>query len=333
MQWSVKLRGAKDMIKDEYIQKVPNANSIIIDEISGVIYLKNNKPLRQGVNASNDNILLEFLNMDSNADYIKFISKYGILDNQKTAQQHYKVVNARKIMGYTPITAIDEFREMQVDVKSLLDIFPGIYKLIKNPKIEYDFKIDEIEWILNDSIIELNNYVQSRKIRIAYTENFKFYDEVLYTSLRQVIYCKLANVLTGEYIPRRCEKCHEQWVPTVQKNRIYCDNCRKTAATQKQRNKKKNDVKEQVYLKVYGHFFTKFERGKDYSQNLIRTENGEPCMYHDEFNSTLLAIKKNSDNFYSDLDNLCKKVCSCRKCQAGLATYFKNKIEKKLQSE
>lgn len=316
------------MIKDEYTQKSPSINCVTIDDTSGVVYFKANKTLKQSCNASNDDILLEFLNMNSNSDYIRFISKYGLLDNQKQSQEHYKVKNSKDIKGYVPVAAIDEYREMQDDIKCFLDVFPKIHQMVKSNDIDKNFKAEDVEPYLYDRIEELNRYIKSRKVRITYSDKFDFYEEIIYISLRHLIYCKLAEALTGTHIPKRCEKCHEQWVSSFRKNAIYCDNCRKTAATQKQRDKKKNDIKEQVYLGVYGHINTKYQRGNEVSHCII--DGG--LFDYQGFLENALEIKRSSSDFYKDLDDLCRKACSCKKCQAGLATYFKDKIEKKLHS-
>ena len=69
-----------------------------------------------------------------------------------------------------------------------------------------NFKAEDVEPYLYDRIEELNRYIKSRKVRITYSDKFDFYEEIIYISLRHLIYCKLAEALTGTHIPKRCEK-------------------------------------------------------------------------------------------------------------------------------
>lgn len=314
------------MVNDVFVQQVPALGDIKVED--GIIYFKNGCQMKDSLNPAvlGANVILEFINIENESKFRLFVSKYGLLEKPQVSAEHYKVKKAKKITGYHPVAAIKEFLELQSDLRGFLDIIPEMHKVLKNKKFDNDFRKEEVEPLLYDFINELNGYVRARKISISYLSDKNiFQTEIYYMSLRHLLYCKMAEVVTGSSIPKRCEKCNDHWILSSKSNVKYCTKCKKTASKQKTRENKKNDIKEQVYLGVYGHINTKAQRGVDFSPYIIDRDNFD----YQRFIDKALKIKRESTDFFHDLDELCKSVCMCRKCQSGLATFYKTKYERK----
>lgn len=57
--------------------------------------------------------------------------------------------------------------------------------------------------------------------------------------------------------------------------------------------------------------------------------NEDKCLkdWLERWKEEAIEIKRSSDDYYKDMDELCRKVCKCEKCQNGIATLQKNKYE------
>lgn len=346
-------------------------NNVVIDVASDCIYAKkissiqDYKKNRIYLNSDDvTNVLDEFLNAQNSTDIKSFIEKYGIIQGVENLSD----IETRKSQkppkkGYNPIGELSEYNKIKNNmnnirinifkIRLLSDFLAGNFDDADTEKIkaleewigesidisnveQYIFLEDYLEMALYDNI---NRYLEEINLCVVRDEKGRFFQTYEYPSLCALLYAKLAEEIAGKKVPQRCNSCGK-WM-TYRSGKIYCSECTKTKRKEKFLENADRD-KEKIYAAVRDHFFTKCVRNNSngYSINLDIFEYGEKLnstkklkVFYERWREQAVDIKKRSTDFCNDLDSLCREACSCKKCQAGLATYFKNKTEKKLQSE
>lgn len=348
-----------------YIKK----KDVFIDISNGGIYSKkiNNideyKENKKYLNSADvTDILNEFLNTRSSKDMKKFIEKYGVIQEVfDLSDREYRKCKFPIKKGYIIIGELSEYSRIRNNmnrvradnskINLLSDFLKGNFDYSDEAKIRVleewigesidissaeqcislEFYLDEV---LHNNI---NRYLEEINICVVRDGNGNIFQTYEYPSLKAILYAKIAEEIASGKTPLRCKNCGK-WTK-YRKGKLYCSECTQTKRKEKFLEKSDKD-KEKIYAAVRDHIYTKCIRQNSNSINVGIYQYAEKVNdaemfndFYERWRESALEIKKRSSNIYSDLDNLCKKVCSCRKCQAGLATYFKNKMEKKLQSE
>lgn len=345
---------------------------VYVDVLNDCIYAKkihSIQDLKKNTNYLNaeevTNILNEFLNSKNSNDIKTFIEKYGVIQGVECLSDIEKRSLKSPIReGYNVIGRLSEYNiikknmnDIRINIsklKLLSDFLKGNFNYADDDKIhiledfigeriditspeQCMFLEDYLDVALYDNI---NRHLEEINVCVVRDKDGNFFQTYEYPSLSSIFYAKLAEEMASNKIPQRCSCCGK-WM-TYRTGKKYCSNCTKTKRKEKFQ-EKADKTKEKIYAAVRDHFFTKCTRKcsigyginlniydcyKKFDNNAKRLQYFYECWREDA-----LKIKKSSINFCNDLDDLCRKACSCKKCQAGLATYFKDKIEKKLHSD
>lgn len=297
-----------------------------------------------GLNNSNkDDVLIAFLNCNTSSSWKKFIASYGLLESSLATRQEYSVKHAKEINGYFPVDYLKNYRELQENIAGMLyyidddtsekaEFLPHLIKMFKNNSYtKYnmsaeqwnEFKNDDLLWIIDDYLSELNNECNKVRIVIEHDDNMNFNTVVHYTSLKQVLYVMLRNRVTSTRFPKQCAyKGCRAWFEYKTNKNYCCPECAARAQQETKARLEKNDKKEYVYKKVLAHIYNSVY---DRRRNSFLTSDFD----YDIWKRKAVLIKKDSAHFYRDLDDLCKQSCLCKKCTVGIASFFKNEFEQK----
>lgn len=316
------------MFFDEFVQDVPELCDLIIK--NDIIYLKKHARLKRGCEVINNqiskdelineyelkgrtpgtppNALKSFLNCCDAQKWVKFIAEFGFVDDRRQSKTHYCVEQAEVINGYIPVASLNEYKDLQHYFISLKEWLPLVKLYTDGPPDKFlgnwnSFKSEEIEPMIDYFIDEINKYCTAVSVRVKFDCKLGFVSYVHYPSLRHALYYLLRSDITGVRPLVQCKRegCSE-WFESKKGKQYCCRECAEKVQQEIKRTALKKDPKEAVYKKIKAHFYDSyFERRKSHLKDGFN---------YDNWQSGMLKLKRNSQDFFTEADNICKESCS-----------------------
>lgn len=234
-------------------------------------------------------ILIDFLEMDYNTFSIKYLELMGVIGTNRIIDTNEFDVSAekeeydalRKIFEEVAHFCFDRSLEEQYkDVaKGSITQRYSFYTFFVNPTFENSLDTNLVldaafipyvngrPVVIDDWKTEMMNVFSNIGTNTMQTEfrdilQPEFCEVFHFSSLTDVIYFELLNVLKGNIVIKECENCNRYFVPAGRNDAKYCKPCEKIGAIKKyEKEIEKNPIKK-AYRMEYKKRYARVLKGK-----------------------------------------------------------------------
>lgn len=286
----------------------------------GIVYINCDPKNIRRENIMSSNVGMDFLKIKNNTDLEEFLMKYGPLENVGILRQrfNFSLLDIPVVDNFIPICTTAEIYSMINELRSFLEWMDYCMCAVKSNDRDDDH-LEDVKGLLFGSLDLVNEQTFRIPMKVCFDENYNLWRVYEPRSLKEAIYIRIVDALTKKQYIKQCECGCGEWFDTDKEfKKYYNDGCAKRASKRRNREGKADDIKERTYTSVREHF------------NYLRRSCTLNRYVYADWLTRAQDIKKKSNNYFFDLDNLCKEHCACSKCKDGIATFFKDKWEQKL---